>query len=53
MNLTAVKKIVLEAIALIGINALAFVYDAEYIPLAIGIDALVLGVELKGVTSSK
>ena len=49
MDFAKVKKLVLESIALIGINGLAFVYDAEYIPMAIGIDCLVLGIEIKGV----
>lgn len=49
MNFQEVKRLVLEAIALVGINGLAFVYDAEYIPLAIGIDCLVLGIEAKGI----
>lgn len=38
---------VCQAIALIGINILALIYDSQYVPFALGVDALVLGVELK------
>jgi len=38
---------ILQIIALLGINSLAFIYDAEYINLAIGIDALILGINIR------
>lgn len=47
MNAKELKNLILESIALIGINGLAFYFDAEYIPLAIGIDCTVLGIEIK------
>lgn len=40
-------SLVLQIIALLGINGLAFIYDGQYIPMAIGIDALILGINLK------
>lgn len=48
-----VKSCVLQAMALVGINGLAFIYDGSYVPLAIGIDALVLGFDLKSMVQSK
>jgi hypothetical protein len=41
------KTLILQSIALVAINVLAFVYDGQYVPLAIGVDALVLGFNLR------
>lgn len=43
MNWSELRK----TIALVGINAIAFIFDKEWIMYAIGIDALVLGYEIK------
>lgn len=40
-------NIILQIIALVCINGLAFVYDGQYIPLSVGIDALILGINLR------
>lgn len=48
MNIKELESLVLKAIALVGINGLAFCFDAEYIPMAVAVDALMLGVEIKG-----
>lgn len=37
------KSFALQLTALVCVNVLAFLYDGEYIPVAIGTDALVLG----------
>ncbi len=36
-----------RSIALVGINVLALIYDSQYVPFALGVDALVVGVEIK------
>lgn len=42
-----IHKTVHELLALIFINGLAFVYDSNYIMMALGIDAMVLGVNIR------
>jgi len=39
--------VVCQAIALIGLNTIALMYDGDYLPFALGVDALVVGVELR------
>lgn len=46
MNWEELRKTILQAIALIGMNALAFIYDAEYVPAVLLVDATILGVEI-------
>lgn len=43
-----IEKMALRCIALVGINVLALVYDSEWLPAALGVDAVVLGVVLNG-----
>lgn len=47
VNWNEVKSVILEVTALVFVNILALYFDAEYIPMAIGVDCLVLGVEVK------
>lgn len=46
MNWEEARKTILQAIALIGMNGLAFVYDANYVAGVLLVDATVLGVEV-------
>jgi hypothetical protein len=42
-----IEQLCLKVIALICLNAIAFIFDGQYIPVALGIDALTLGFSLK------
>lgn len=42
-----------QAIALVSVNYLAYVYDGQFLFLALGLDALVLGYDLKTLVSGK
>jgi len=46
--LEGLERLILKSIALLGLNIVAFIYDGQYIALALGVDALMLGVELNG-----
>lgn len=39
---------VLKGVALVGLNVLAIIYDSNWLYVAVGIDALVLGYEIRG-----
>lgn len=47
-QINAIGGWVTKGLALFGANSLALIYDHEWIPVALGIDAVLLGVELKG-----
>lgn len=47
MDYEKLERMGLKFIALLGINAIAFIFDHEYIPVALGADAIALGYELK------
>jgi len=47
MNIKEVESLILKSISLACLNLVAFVYDGEWIPFALGVDALMLGVEVK------
>jgi len=44
---------ILQLVALIGMHVLALVYDAEWIYFCIGVDALVLGIDIKQLEMKK
>lgn len=48
-----IRKTILEAIALIFLNILAIIYDAQWLYYAVGVDALMLGVRIGAVFSKK
>ena len=47
MNLELIKSIILQAIALVSVNALAFYYDGQWIQVAMAVDLLTLGYATK------
>lgn len=47
------EKMLLRCIALVGLNGLAFVYDQEWLPAAIGVDAMVLGFSINNARTNK
>lgn len=54
MELTSeMRNWILQLLALLFINAFAFVYDAQWINVAVIVDALALGVNLKDVWQRK
>ena len=53
MNYEKLKTIILQSIALVAINIMAFIFDGQYIPMAIGIDALVLGFNIRDMIPMK
>ena len=53
MNWEEFRKTILQIIALTGMHVLAFVYDAEFVPLALGVDAVILGVTIYAKTASQ
>lgn len=46
LNWEECRKTLLQGIALIGMNLLAFFYDAQYVPAVILADAVILGVQV-------
>lgn len=38
---------IIKLVAILGINALALYYDGQWLPVAIGIDAFILGIEIR------
>jgi len=53
LNWEELRKTMLQGIALIGMHVLAFVYDAEFVPLALGVDAVILGVTIYAKATSQ
>lgn len=47
IDLNKCKTLILQSIALVCLNILAFTYDAQFVYMAIGIDALVLGFNIR------
>jgi predicted nucleic acid-binding protein len=42
-----ISSLLKQAVAIISVNMLAYVYDGQFLWLAIGLDALVLGYNIK------
>lgn len=47
MDFDKINSLIKQAIALVSVNVLAYVYDGQFLWLAIGLDALALGYNIK------
>jgi hypothetical protein len=53
MNLKELESIIKQSIALVSVNVLAYVYDGQFLWLAIGLDALALGYNINDLKKAK
>lgn len=54
LDLDKLEKILMKAIALIGLHIIAFVYDGQWIYVVAGIDCTLFGITIRnGITEKK
>ncbi|MGD6808563.1 MAG: hypothetical protein ACQCN3_02580 [Candidatus Bathyarchaeia archaeon] len=53
MDIDKIGSVIKQGIALVSVNVLAYVYDGQFLWLAIGLDALALGYNIKDLRATK